>query len=118
MAFELVNGAVPAGMDVCHKCDVRLCINPDHLFVGSRLVNMRDAMSKGRLSRGESHSALISGEHSGMAKLTERQVSAIRCIAAAGIPATIIAEIAPVTADNVRRIIRHDTWKEKSKCAA
>ena len=40
---------VPPGMDACHRCDVTLCVNPDHLFVGTRKDNMQDAKAKGRL---------------------------------------------------------------------
>jgi hypothetical protein len=38
------------GKDICHKCDVRLCCNPAHLFVGSRSENMADCVSKGRMN--------------------------------------------------------------------
>lgn len=48
-------GPVPTGVDVCHRCDTRCCINPDHLFLGTRLDNMRDCAAKGRLSQGPSH---------------------------------------------------------------
>lgn len=47
-AYVLWIGKISAGMDICHKCDVRNCINPNHLFEGTRSDNMRDCASKGR----------------------------------------------------------------------
>ncbi len=46
--WETVNGPIPAARDVCHHCDVRACVRPDHLFVGTRSDNMRDMYAKGR----------------------------------------------------------------------
>lgn len=48
--WQLARGPIPAGMDVCHTCDNRKCINPLHLFLGSRSDNMIDAHAKGRLN--------------------------------------------------------------------
>lgn len=52
-SYRLSKGIeIPKGMDVCHTCDNRRCINPSHLFIGTRKDNMQDAVSKGRQARG------------------------------------------------------------------
>ena len=47
-SWLLHRGPIPEGMQLCHKCDVRCCVNPDHLFVGTRSDNMQDCLRKGR----------------------------------------------------------------------
>src|SRR3990167_1660574 len=47
-AWELIHGPIPQGMNVLHKCDVSMCVNSNHLFLGTQKDNMIDCISKGR----------------------------------------------------------------------
>jgi hypothetical protein len=68
-SYEVFCGPIPEGMDVMHSCDVKACINPDHLSVGTRAVNMADMVAKNRQAKGIQNAS---------AKLTEADVLAIR----------------------------------------
>jgi hypothetical protein len=48
-SYELHKGKIPAGMLVCHKCDNRKCVNPDHLIFGIAQGQYQDAVNKGRI---------------------------------------------------------------------
>jgi len=69
LVYEFTHGPIPDGMYICHKCDRRACMNPDHLFIGTQKDNIQDMLSKGRESRGEERWNV---------KLTEGQVIEIR----------------------------------------
>lgn len=47
-SWELTNGPIPTGLNVLHRCDVRACVNPEHLFLGTHRDNAIDREQKGR----------------------------------------------------------------------
>jgi hypothetical protein len=101
LMVELTTGQpIPSGLEVCHSCDVRNCVNPDHLFLGTRTDNMRDAQAKGRLATGERRS-----------HLTADQVREIR----SSWPEVGQYELArrfAIPQSAISRIIHRETWKE------
>lgn len=68
VSWELHHGPLAPGAVVCHRCDNRRCVRPDHLFIGSQADNMRDMHAKGRHAY---------GERDGTAKLTEAEAREI-----------------------------------------
>jgi len=81
------NGEIPVGLNVCHKCDVPQCINPEHLFLGTQRENVLDMWEKGR------HPSInIGGEKHPGAKVTLEQVREIRFMLSQNIAQRVIGK--------------------------
>jgi nitrite reductase/ring-hydroxylating ferredoxin subunit len=68
-SFKIYKGEIPDGLCVRHTCDNKLCVNPDHLLLGTQAENIKDSVNRGRNPKGES---------SGQSKVTEFQVKIMR----------------------------------------
>lgn len=116
MSYAVYLGPVRTDTLVLHKCDVRRCVNPEHLFLGSAQDNMRDAASKGRMATGNRHFAhrnpeRTQGELNGNALLTEDAVRAIRAGVAAGRPRKELAAEFGVCKACVSHVVTRRAWR-------
>lgn len=106
VSYEMHFGPIAAGLFVCHRCDVRECVAPHHLFLGTAADNNRDMLAKGRHSREGQP-----GESNGFARLTEDDVRAIRTrYTGARGEMTALAREFGVTLTNVSLIVKRKAW--------
>lgn len=77
-SWTLFRGPIPEGINVCHVCDVRPCVNPNHLFLGTHQINMRDMVQKGRHYNKGPGIRAARGENAAQAKLDAEKVIKIR----------------------------------------
>lgn len=106
ISWEMAHGEPPpSDLAVCHRCDVRNCVNPAHLFLGTQADNLRDMRSKGR-------AASQAGENHSKARLTWAEVRDIRSRAKAGEHPAAIAKAKGITKAHVYNIIAGRIWRE------
>lgn len=71
VSYQIFKGQIPDDLVVRHKCDNGLCVNPDHLILGTQLDNIQDRVSRGR--NGNAH-----GENNPKSRLTDSLVKRLR----------------------------------------
>jgi hypothetical protein len=97
------------GREVCHRCDVAACVNPDHLFLGTHADNMRDWAVKG-LAIAAAHRRRRAPEN--VEKLTEDDARAVIEMARAGIPHKEIAAKFSISKAYVCNIFKGRRWPQ------
>lgn len=102
LSWFLFNSEIPYGLDVCHKCDVRDCVNPNHLFLGTASDNVKDAFNKGRIRRdGKNHPGC---------KIDQETIEKIFDMRNKGLMQIKIAELLGLHQTSVSKILRNKHW--------
>ena len=102
-SWMLHKGEIPTGQIVCHSCDTPLCVNPDHLWLGTQADNMKDAWAKGR---GKNNAK--QGERHKLSKLTECMVKEIKESAMSGVE---LAKRFGVSSSTISMIRNGRNWR-------
>jgi len=116
ISWEIHNGPIPKGLCVLHRCDNPACVNPAHLFLGTKSENNLDRDSKNRQAKdGRSGvrlhpECLLRGILNPMSKLTPSDVAEIRQRYASGETQTSIAKDFPVCQAHISKIVRKVWW--------
>lgn len=116
VSYELFVGPIPKGMFILHQCDVKKCVRPDHLRIGTREENAREAVDRGRMATGDRSSARLHpervprGERQHKAKLTADAVRIIRAEYAVGITQRELAKRYGISSSVISEIITGKAW--------
>jgi len=102
LAWIMWRGTIPQGLWVLHCCDNRRCVNPSHLYVGTRKDNVQDAVVRMRFQHGQDRFN---------ARFCEDDVLEIRMRQARGQSICSIANQFQVSKNAVYKIVRHRTWR-------
>jgi hypothetical protein len=130
-SYEVFKGEIPKGKHVCHSCDNRKCVNPDHLWVGTQKENIQDMVNKGRkpcqkgIPKSKEHLEKLQigrlnnwksreGSKHYLAKLNEEKVKEIKIMIRDGISTVEIAKMFNVCQSNISLIKTGKRWNHVS----
>lgn len=102
LSYTIFKGEIPEGLLIRHSCDNTLCVNPDHLLIGTHKENTYDMVVRGRHTMAERNSR---------AKLNRRDVNQIRFMASVGVPQKDIAKLVGTLPTNISRVINNIRYK-------
>lgn len=102
ISYELFISEIPTGLCVCHRCDNRKCVNPEHLFLGSAKQNTDDMVGKNRCNMGK-------GEKHFSSRLKEQDIPKIFDLYKE-LSQRKIAEIFNVSQTAIAYVLRRKTW--------
>lgn len=104
MAWMLSYGQIPEGYRVCHHCDNKLCVNPEHLYCGTQKDNIRDMMAKGR---SQTVGAPQQGELNRNARLTKKEALVIRN---SSLTPKVLTNLYPISLSQIYNIRNGYRW--------
>lgn len=102
LSWMLHRGPIPDGLCVLHRCDNRACVNPDHLFLGTKTDNARDRDIKNRQAK---------GTRVNTCKLSPAQVLEVRALAAAGAKYRTLGRQFGVSGTAIKYIVSRRNWR-------
>jgi hypothetical protein len=106
LSWQLFRGPIPERLYVLHRCDVRCCVNPEHLFLGTHRDNVMDMHKKGRWKPLRSRA----GANGSNAKLTEEDVREIRRLRREKVPLKVVSSRFGIGVAHVVSICKYKVW--------
>lgn len=110
LSWELHHGPIPPGLVVCHKCDNRACVRPDHLFIGTVADNIADMVQKDRHWKTGPKNP-CHGEQHGSSRLRNRDILKIRQLHAKGISQLEIGRQFGMSQAHISKVILRKVWR-------